>query len=103
MTELANELEGFVVFKEIIREETLEDGTIQKVKIIYCKDSLSDKIKGYKKKYYEGNKDKVIETTNKYIQERRKNDEDFAERLREIKRNSYHRMKEKKLKEKEKE
>ena len=101
MTELADELDGFVIFKEITRDEILADGTTQKIKIIFCKDSLSDKIKGYKKKYYEENKDKVIETTNKYIQERRQNDPDFAERLREIKRNSYHRMKDKKLKEKE--
>jgi hypothetical protein len=97
MSELENkDLESYEVFKEIFKEEISEDGTIIKVKFVYCRRPITEGSKASKKKYYEDHKDKVIKKNNEYIKERRKTDHEFNERLKQLRRESYQRSKEKK-------
>lgn len=97
MTDLEDkDLENFEVFKEVVKNEIDEDGSMIKVKIMYCRRPITEGSKASKKAYYETNKDTVIKKNNEYIKERRKTDHEFNERLKQLKRESYLRNKEKK-------
>ena len=95
-----NILEKYIVIKEIVKNEIDENGHQTTLKIIICKEPISEKIKDSKRKFYLENKEKLNKMNIEYVKERSKNEPEFLERIREIKRNSYHRQKEKKMKEK---
>ncbi len=89
-------IDGLIVIREYLKDETDEFGNVSKIKVVVCRENTyTEKKKESNKRYIDSHREKVTNYVSNYIKNKCQTDPEFHEKVKEQKREYYYRAKEK--------